>query len=77
MLMIQKILDIFERYAFGVCRWWGQKLGIKVQSVRKAFIYVSFLTFGSPILLYLIMVFILEHKEYFKPNRRSSVWDLD
>lgn len=75
--MIQKILDWFEMYAFGVCRWWGKRLGINAQSIRKAFIYLSFITFGSPIILYLIMVFILEHKEYFKLKKtRPSVWDL-
>jgi len=42
-------------------------------------IYLSFFTFGSPIIVYLIGSFLLEHKEYFKkwfaPKRRS-VWDL-
>jgi phage shock protein PspC (stress-responsive transcriptional regulator) len=43
------------------------------------FIYLSFFTFGSPIIIYFIMAFILEHKESFKPSnyrRRRSVWDL-
>jgi phage shock protein PspC (stress-responsive transcriptional regulator) len=42
------------------------------------FIYLSFFTFGSPIIIYFIMAFILEHKESFKPTnyRRKSVWDL-
>ena len=76
--MIQKIQDFFELFAFGVCRWWGKKLGINVRSIRKAFIYFSFITFGSPIIIYLIMGFILENKEYFKPYRsRPSVWDLE
>ncbi|MFM1932620.1 MAG: hypothetical protein RL226_1923, partial [Bacteroidota bacterium] len=47
--MIQSILDYFERQAFGVCAWWGEKLGISAGKVRLSFIYVSFLTFGSPI----------------------------
>jgi len=41
------------------------------------FIYVSFLTFGSPLIIYLAMAFILEHKEFFKfKKRRKTVWDL-
>ena len=77
--MIQRILDIFERYAFGVCNWWGRKLGIRTHRIRIFFIYLSFLTFGSPLILYLIMAFILEHKEFFKlrfNKRKPSIWDL-
>ena len=76
--MIQNILNYFEKKAFGVCEWWGDKLGIKVSKIRLFFIYLSFITFGSPIIVYLIMAFILEHKDYFKLRKknRKSVWDL-
>jgi phage shock protein PspC (stress-responsive transcriptional regulator) len=43
------------------------------------FIYLSFFTFGSPIIVYLISSFILEHKAFFKPSiepKRRSIWDL-
>lgn len=76
--MIPKIISWFEQQAFGVCEWWGNKLGIRSTHVRLYFIYLSFFTFGSPVIMYFIMAFILEHKEYFKPKnyRRKSVWDL-
>ncbi len=74
--MINKILSFFEKYAFGVCAWWGEKLQLKSSRIRMFFIYLSFLTFGSPIFVYLIMAFILEHKEYFKFQKRRSVWDI-
>jgi phage shock protein PspC (stress-responsive transcriptional regulator) len=74
--MIQDILDFFERQAFGVCDWWGEKLGISTQRVRIFFIYSSFITFGSPLLIYMAMAFILEHKEFFKLRRRPTVWDI-
>ncbi|MFT4755858.1 MAG: phage shock protein C, partial [Vicingaceae bacterium] len=60
--MIERIQYFFERYAFGVCGWWGQKLGLPSVNIRKFFIYFSFLTLGSPIILYLPMAFVLEHK---------------
>jgi phage shock protein C len=69
----------FEAQAFGVCEWWGKKLGIRTTTVRMYFIYLSFFTFGSPIIMYFIMAFVLEHKEFFKIRRKfrkSSVWDL-
>jgi len=68
----------FEQQAFGVCEWWGKKLGIQTTHIRLYFIYLSFFTFGSPVIVYFIMAFILEHKESFKPKnyKRKSVWDL-
>lgn len=76
--MINNIRYWFESQAFGVCTWWGKKLGIKTTTIRMYFIYLSFFTFGSPVIMYFIMAFILEHKEYFKPkrNRKPSIWDL-
>jgi phage shock protein C len=77
--MVKKIISWFEHQAFGVCEWWGQKLGIRTTKVRMYFIYLSFFTFGSPIIIYFIMAFILENKNYFKlpvSNKRRSVWDL-
>ena len=75
---IQQIKDFFEKQAFGVCTWWGEKLGIKTANIRLFFIYASCLTVGSPLIVYLIMAFILKHKEYFKitKNKRKSIWDL-
>lgn len=77
--MINRISQWFEQKAFGVCQWLGNRLGIKTTTVRMYFIYLSFFTFGSPIIIYFIMAFILEHKNYFKPykRRRPSVWDID
>ncbi|MBA3902039.1 MAG: PspC domain-containing protein [Bacteroidetes bacterium] len=77
--MLDKIFSFFERQAFGVCNWWGAKLGIKTSRIRIFFIYLSFFTAGSPLVIYLIMAFILEHKHYFKLNFRKnkvSIWDL-
>ncbi len=75
--MITNILSFFEKQAFGVCAWWGEKLGISSQRIRLSFIYFSFLTLGSPLVLYLIMAFILENKDYFKlRSRKSSIWEL-
>ncbi|MCF8459440.1 MAG: PspC domain-containing protein [Flavobacteriales bacterium] len=74
-----KVVSLVEFQIFGVCSWLGEKLGIKATSIRVYFIYLSFFTFGSPIIVYLISSFILEHKDYFKPTvqpKRKSVWDL-
>jgi phage shock protein C len=76
--MVNEIIKWFEEQAFGVCEWWGNKLGIKTTKIRLYFIYLSFFTFGSPIIVYFVMAFMLEHKDFFKPKnyRKRSVWDL-
>ena len=76
--MIDQIISYFEKFAFGVCAWWGDKLGIKSSSIRMFFISLSFITFGSPLVIYLIMAFILEHKRFFKiRKKRPTIWDLE
>ncbi len=73
--MINRILLFFEKQAFGVMEWWGEKLGIDSSKLRLFFIYLSFITLGSPLILYLIMAFILEQRKKYKRKRRT-VWDL-
>jgi len=76
--MIERIRSYGEAQAYGVCSWFGDKLNVKTASVQRSFIYVSCLTLGSPIVVYLIMAFVLDHKERIKrPFRRSrSIWEL-
>ncbi len=74
--MLNYFRQIFEKQVFGVCQWWGEKLSIKSSKIRMFFIYASFLTIGSPVIMYLIMAFILEHKNHFKGFRKKRVWDL-
>jgi len=71
------ILTFYEKNMFGVCAWLGDKMSISTGNIRVAFIYLSFITFGSPVFLYLIAAFILKHKEYFKPIKRNgTIWEL-
>jgi phage shock protein PspC (stress-responsive transcriptional regulator) len=74
--LITKIRKQTEVQFFGVCQWWADKLGVKSSRVRVYFIYVSFLAVGSPVLLYLIMAFALEHKDMIKGFRKKRIWDL-
>ena len=79
--MIDKFVDYFrsiaERNFFGVCQWWGDRFSMKSSRIRLYFIYMSFITFGSPLIIYLVMAFLLEHKDYLKGLvRRKRVWDL-
>jgi phage shock protein PspC (stress-responsive transcriptional regulator) len=70
---MKRIQDFFEEQAFGVCTRLGEKLGIATSSIRLFFIYASFLTFGSPIIVYLTMAFIMNLRKHFR-RYRKSVW---
>lgn len=61
--------DLIHRSAFGVCSYIGEKIGIASSKVRIYFIYLSFLTLGSPLIIYLFFAFWLDIKRLFKPYR--------
>jgi phage shock protein PspC (stress-responsive transcriptional regulator) len=73
--MIQSVLDYFERKAYGVCSWLAFHMGIKTHNVRLSFIYLSFLTFGSPIFVYLVLMFWKRHNYIFKPTHRRRIFE--
>jgi len=70
---IKRLQLFFEEYAFGVCANLGEKLGIATSSIRLFFIYASFLTLGSPVVVYLGLAFILDMRRHLR--RRSTIWD--
>ncbi len=77
--MLQNIVSWFEKQAFGVCSMLGDAMGMRSHTIRKYFIYLSFFTAGSPVIIYFVIAFWLEHKHYLlNPfrSRRSSIWDL-
>ena len=71
---IKRIQDFFEGHAFGVCTRLGEKLGIATSSIRLFFIYASFLTFGSPVIIYLCLAFIIDIRRHLR-RRSSSIMD--
>jgi phage shock protein PspC (stress-responsive transcriptional regulator) len=77
MKLIQKIAFFFEMRSYGVCSWIARESGISSSKVRVGFIYASFITLGSPLLIYFAMAWILEHKHFFgfKRLNRPSVWE--
>jgi len=71
---IRKIQHFFEEHAFGVCTRLGEKLGIATSAIRLFFIYASFLTFGSPVIIYLCMAFVMNIRRHLR-RRSSSILD--
>ena len=68
------VKDLMERSAFGVCSYLGDKMGLASARVRMYFIYLSFATLGSPIIIYLFVAFWLNVKRYIK-NSRNLRWE--
>ena len=74
-MTIEEFRDYCERRGFEVCSRLGDRVGIKPSVVRMYFIYTSFLAFGSPLIIYLILAFWLRIKDYVGGSK-SSVLDL-
>jgi phage shock protein PspC (stress-responsive transcriptional regulator) len=62
-----------EWQAFGVCSAIGTRLGIATSRIRTWFVYVSFLTMGSPLIIYFILAFWMNMKRYIASVRRNPV----
>jgi phage shock protein PspC (stress-responsive transcriptional regulator) len=73
---MEKIQTFFENQAFGVCTRLGEKMRISTSSIRLFFIYTSFLTFGSPIIVYLSLAFVIDMRKHLRRNRNPTVWEL-
>jgi phage shock protein PspC (stress-responsive transcriptional regulator) len=71
--MIQKFRDFLELHAFGVCSALGERLGIASAKIRMWFIYISFLTLGSPVVLYFVLAFMRSIKHYILLGKRNPI----
>jgi phage shock protein PspC (stress-responsive transcriptional regulator) len=70
---IRNIKNFIEWQAFGVCTAIGEKIGVSTGRIRLWFIYVSFLTLGSPIIVYMVLAFWIQMKEHIFMRRRNPV----
>jgi phage shock protein PspC (stress-responsive transcriptional regulator) len=73
---MSRIRYYVENQVFGVCARLGEKLNFSASSIRLYFIYASFLTFGSPIVLYLVMAFWMEVRKHLRRHQSPTIWEL-
>lgn len=66
-----ELRDLFERSAFGVCSYVGNRIGIAAGRVRVYFIYLSFVTLGSSLILYLFLWFWMNVRAYLRRGTLS------
>jgi phage shock protein C len=72
---MEKIRFLLESNLFGVCTKLGEKLNFSASSIRTYFIYASFFTFGSPVIIYLILAFWMEVRTHIRRNQNPSIWE--
>jgi len=70
---MERIQQFFENQAFGVCTKLGEKLNLSTYSIRLFFIYASFLTFGSPLIVYLGLAYVINIRKHLR-RRQNPVW---
>jgi phage shock protein PspC (stress-responsive transcriptional regulator) len=70
---MNRFKEFIEWQAFGVCTAIGDRLGIATSRIRTWFIYISFLTMGSPLILYFILAFWLNIKRYIGLAKRNPL----
>ncbi|APD07062.1 hypothetical protein UJ101_01546 [Flavobacteriaceae bacterium UJ101] len=73
--MLEKSRRFLEKYGFEVCERLADKIGIRPSLVRLSFIYLSFVTAGIALPIYLIMAFFFKIKDKLF-LKRKSVFDL-
>jgi phage shock protein PspC (stress-responsive transcriptional regulator) len=69
---MKKIQNYLETETFGVCTRLGEILDIPISSIRIFFIYASFLTFGSPLIIYLGLAWIMNLRKHLRRSR--NLW---
>jgi len=70
---MNRFRNFIEWHVFGVCAAIGEKLGIATSTIRKYFIYLSFFTIGSPIIVYFFFAFWMNIKRYIMNARRNPI----
>ena len=70
---MKALKNFIEWQAFGVCAAIGERMGIATARIRMWFIYISFLTLGSPVVLYMIAAFWMNMKRYILAARRNPL----
>ncbi|WP_147202505.1 PspC domain-containing protein [Segetibacter aerophilus] len=70
---MKSVREIIEVHAFGVCSAIGEKMGIASTRIRMWFIYISFLTLGSPLIIYMVLAFWINIKNYIYSAKRNPL----
>ena len=68
---MKRLKSFIEWNAFGVCTAIGGRLGIATSKIRQYFIYTSILTMGSPVIIYMVLAFWRNMRNYMRSTKRN------
>ena len=71
---MEYIKNFIDKSVFGVCSMWANYLGIATSKLRLNFIYITMLTLGSPLIIYLFVAFWINIKKAIR-NRYHPILD--
>ncbi|HLW18953.1 MAG TPA: hypothetical protein VKX33_01445 [Cyclobacteriaceae bacterium] len=72
---MEKIKLFFQDSAFGVCSKLGEKLHFPIDSIRLFFIYSSFVTLGSPVIIYVTLAMMMKVRKYLRKMNNPVLFD--
>ncbi|WP_194974752.1 PspC family transcriptional regulator [Aquiflexum lacus] len=72
---MNKVKLFFEERAFGVCSKLGEKLNFPIDSIRLFFIYSSFITLGSPVIIYTSLAMMMKVRKYLRKMNNPVLFD--
>ncbi|WP_026953374.1 PspC domain-containing protein [Algoriphagus mannitolivorans] len=72
---MEKLKLFFEERAFGVCSKLGEKLNFPIDSIRLFFIYSSFVTLGSPVIVYVTLAMTMKIRKFFRKMNNPVLFD--
>lgn len=70
---MDKLKHFIEWQVFGVCTYVGSKMGVATTRIRMYFIYLSFCTLGSPVIIYFFIAFWVNMKRYIWNAQRNPL----
>lgn len=70
---MNRFKHFIEWQVFGVCSYIGERIGIATTTIRKHFIYISLLTMGSPIVVYMFIAFWVNFKNLIWSRKRNPI----
>jgi phage shock protein PspC (stress-responsive transcriptional regulator) len=74
-IAMENIKLFFQERAFGVCSKLGEKLHFPIDSIRLFFIYSSFITLGSPIIVYVSLGMLMKIRTYLRRMNNPVLFD--
>ena len=72
---MEKLKLFFQDRAFGVCSRLGEKLHFPIDSIRLFFIYASFITLGSPVIIYVCLAMMMKIRKYMRKMNNPMLFD--